>query len=518
MTEPLRSPRRTGPRTRPVCKSSRTASTRTASSATATCCGPERRPDMNARPRLTLTVVCAATAMLMLDIAVVNTAVPSIARDLHAGFQSIQWIVEAYTVALAATVLTAGSLADRLGRRRTFAIGLVLFTAMSAACGAAPSIATLDAFRAAQGVGAAIMFATSFALIRDAFPDPASRGGAFAAYGATIGASFAVGPLVGGVLTSWLDWRAIFFLNVPIGIAALAVVRRIHDGREQQSRPIDWAGQTLLISGLLGLVTALLRGNDSGWSSIEIETLLAAAVVSLAAFVIVQFRSRAPMLPPALFRNPSFTGAQLTAFAISASFFAQFVYASLYLQNVLGLSPIRTGLVFMPATFVLFVVSGATAQFQARVSARVLIGTGLVGVTIGLLAMLPLSADSHWYVLLPGLVIASIGTGLFNPALSAVVLRETDADNAGLAAGVNDTARQGGIAVGVAALGAMVPSAGALGGGHAAAFVTGLQHATVVAAVLSGLGAVAAFALIDRKQRKAASVVELPAQAVSLDA
>src|SRR5881398_2205221 len=216
----------------------------------------------------------APTAMLMLDIAVVNTAVPRIARDLHAGFQSIQWIVDAYTVALAATVLTAGSLADRLGRRRTFGLGLVLFTAMSAACGAAPTIGTLDAFRAVQGVGAAVMFATSFALIRDAYPDPASRGGAFAAYGATIGASFAVGPLVGGLLTSGLDWRAIFFLNVPIGLGSLAVVRRIHGGREQHARPIDWAGPTLLVGGLLALVTALLRGNASGWSSTEITSLL----------------------------------------------------------------------------------------------------------------------------------------------------------------------------------------------------------------------------------------------------
>src|SRR4051812_28584344 len=343
---------------------------------------------MNARQRLTLTVVCAATAMLMLDIAVVNTAVPSIARDLHAGFQSIQWIVDAYTVALAATVLTAVSLADRLGRRRTFAIGLVLFTAMSAACGAAPSIATLDAFRAAQGVGAAIMFATSFALIRDAYPDPAGRGGAFAAYGATIGASFAVGPLVGGVLTSWVAWRAIFLINVPIGLAALAVVRRIHDGREENRRPIDWTGQTLLVCGLVSLVTGLLRGNESGWGSTEIVALLAAAAVCLMSFAAVEFRVRYPMLPPPMFRNPSFTGAQVAAAAISASFFALFVYASIYLQDVLGLSPIRTGLAFMPATAVVFVVSGLTAQIQARVSARVLLSGGLALVTVGLLTML----------------------------------------------------------------------------------------------------------------------------------
>jgi EmrB/QacA subfamily drug resistance transporter len=454
------------------------------------------------RSRLTLSVVCAATAMLMLDIAVVNTAVPRIARDLHAGFQSIQWIVDAYTVALAATVLTAGSIADRVGRRRAFGVGLAVFTLMSVACGAAPTIGTLDAFRAAQGVGAAIMFATSMALIRDAYPDPASRGGAFAAYGATIGASFAVGPLVGGVLTDWLDWRAIFLLNVPIGLASLAVVRRIHDGREQQSRPIDWVGQSLLVGGLLAVVTALLRGNSTGWASTEITTLFAVGGIALVGFVLSQFRGRAPMLPPGLFRNPSFTGAQIAAFAISASFFAQFVYASLYLQNILGLSPIKTGLVFMPGTVVLLVVSGLTAQFQARVSARTLISVGLAGVTVGLVSMLVMTADSSWWVLEPGFIVASIGTGLFNPAVSMVVLRESDADNAGLAAGVHDTFRQGGIALGVAVLGSLVPAAGALGYGDGTAFVEGFKHATVVAAVLAGLGAIASYVFIDRNHRK----------------
>jgi MFS family permease len=349
------------------------------------------------------------------------------------------------------------------------------------------------------------MFATSMALIRDAYPEPASRGGAFAAYGATIGASFAVGPLVGGVLTDWVDWRAIFFLNVPIGLASLAVVRRIHDGREQQNRPIDWVGQTLLVSGLLAVVTALLRGNSKGWSSGQIEMLFAVGAVALVAFVVTQFRGRAPMLPPALFRNPSFTGAQIAAFAISASFFAQFVYASLYLQNILGLSPIKTGLVFMPGTVVLLVVSGMTAQIQARVSARLLISVGLVGVTAGLVGMLVISADSSWWVLEPGFVLASIGTGLFNPAVSMVVLRESTADNAGLAAGVHDTFRQGGIALGVAVLGSLVPASGALGYGDGTAFVEGFRHATIVAAVLAGVGAIASAYLIDRNHRATAA-------------
>ena len=234
--------------------------------------------------------------MLMLDIAVVNTAVPSIARDLHASFQGVQWLVDAYTVALAGTVLTAGSLADRLGRRHGLTLGLAVFT-LIVRCGVAGGLGELAGSRAFH-LGAAIMFATSFALIRDAYPNAADRGTAFAAYGATIGGSFAVRPLVGGILTSWLDWRAIFLINVPIGLAALTVVRRIHAGREEHRRRIHWTGQTLLVAGLVTLITGLLRGNGSGWGSTEIVALLASAAVCLVAFAVVELRGQHPMLPP----------------------------------------------------------------------------------------------------------------------------------------------------------------------------------------------------------------------------
>lgn len=459
-----------------------------------------------ARSRLTLAVACAATAMLMLDVAVVNTAVPSIARDLRASFAGIQWLVDAYTIALASMVLTAGALADRFGRRRSFGVGLALFTGMSVACCIAPSIFVLDAFRAAQGVGAAIMFATSLALIRDAYPEPGRRGGAFAAYGASIGAAFAVGPLAGGALTSWFGWRAVFFINVPVGLAALSLIKRIHDGRDRRGRPVDWPGQLLLISGLGSLVAALLRGNTAGWNSVPILAMLAVAAASLTGFVVAQRRGRHPMLPPSLFRNPSFTGAQLTAFAISASFFALFFYISIYLQDIVGLSPIRTGLSLLPATLVLFFVSALAGHLQSRVPARVLIGAGLSAVTAGLLAMLGASAGSSWTVLLPGELLAAVGAGLFNPAVSALVLRESDPDAPGLAAGVNDTARQGGIAVGIAVLGALVPDRlGVITGQAAAAasFVHGLHYAIALAAALAGLGAVAGVVLIDSADPRA---------------
>src|SRR4051794_33940026 len=219
----------------------------------------------------TLAVVSLATAVLMLDIAVVNTALPDIARDLHAGLGGLQWVVDAYTLALASVVLTAGSIADRLGRKRVFTIGMVLFTVSSAAAAFADSITVLNTARAVQGLGGAVLFATSLALLADAFPEAADRAKALAAYGATIGASFAVGPAIGGALTSGLGWEAVFFVNVPLGIAAIAMTARwVRESRDPNARKLDWPGQATLTAGLFLLVLALLRGNEDGWTSAPI--------------------------------------------------------------------------------------------------------------------------------------------------------------------------------------------------------------------------------------------------------
>src|SRR5689334_21314211 len=272
--------------------------------------------------RRTLAVACVATAMLMLDIAVINTAIPNIAKDLHAGLSGVQWVIDAYTLTLAAAVLTAGSLADRFGRKRSFIAGLTLFTASSLACGLAGSILALDVARAVQGIGAAIMFATALALIGDAFPSAKERAGALAVYGATIGASFAIGPLVGGALTSGFGWRSIFLINVPIGLVTIAAtVKYVRESRDEHARKIDWLGQVVLGAGLFLLVLALLRGNDQGWTSTAIVTELSAAVVLLAVFGLIESRVREPMLPLGLFKNRTFAGAQLGVFAISGSFF-----------------------------------------------------------------------------------------------------------------------------------------------------------------------------------------------------
>src|SRR3954463_1856046 len=243
--------------------------------------------------RWTLTVVSIATAMLMLDIAVVNTALPRIGEDLHAGLSGLQWVVDAYTLALASTVLPAGALADRLGRRRVFAVGLVVFTLSSLAAAMAGSIQVLNTARAVQGVGGAILFAVSLALLAHAFPGHRERTGALAVYGATIGASFAVGPLVGGLLTSGIDWQWVFLINVPIGIYALWVTyAKVEESRDPHPRRIDWPGQVTLTAGLGLLVLGLLRGNEDGWSSTPIVAELGGAGLLLAAFILVQARVR----------------------------------------------------------------------------------------------------------------------------------------------------------------------------------------------------------------------------------
>jgi EmrB/QacA subfamily drug resistance transporter len=463
---------------------------------------------MNSVQRWTLAVVCAATAILMLDIAVVNTALSAIAADLDTGLHGLQWVVDAYTLALATVVLTAGSLADRYGRRLVFAIGLVVFTTMSALCAASASIVMLDVSRAVQGLGAAAMFATSLALLADAFPDVRARAGALAAYGATIGASFAIGPAVGGALTSGLGWRWVFLVNLPIGLLCLYItVAKVRESRESHARPVDKLGLVTLTGGLFLLVLGLLRGNELGWGSTAIVAELAGAAVLLTAFVIVQARGRMPMLPLSLFRSGAFTGAQVTAFAISASFFAVFLYATIYLQHVLGLSAIEAGLVYLPSTMIILFVSAATAQLAQKVHPGALIAVGLLLVAAGMALLSTVGVDSSWTAVLPGTIVAGIGTGLFNPSVTAVALGSVPPEQSGLAAGVNDTFRQAGIAVGVAALGALIPQ-DVLAGGSASEYVDGLQTAMLAGAALAATGAIAGALLIRRRAVAAAPVPE----------
>jgi EmrB/QacA subfamily drug resistance transporter len=465
--------------------------------------------------RWTLVVVCAATAMLMLDIAVVNTALSKIAADLDTGLHGLQWIVDAYTLALASVVLTAGALADRFGRRRLFTAGLTLFTVASLFCALAGDIAFLNTARVAQGVGAAVMFAVSLALLANAFPDTKERINALAAYGATIGAAFAVGPVVGGALTSGIGWRAIFLINIPLGLACLWITRAyVAESKDAAARRVDLGGLLTLTGGLFLLILALLRGNEDGWGSVLIVSELAGAALLLVAFLGIEARVKEPMLPLGLFRDGRFTGAQIGAFAISASFFAVFFYITLYLQQILGLSAIEAGLVYLPGTVIMFFVAGATSALGERVSGRVMVSAGLALVALGMGLMTLAQVDSSWAIGLPGSIIAMIGTGLFNPAISNFALGSVPEHQSGLAAGVNDTFRQAGIAVGVAALGALIPTGASLGAADPQAFVGGLHDALWVCVALSGAGAVACWALLRTPAGVGVSEEQLDAELV----
>ena len=448
---------------------------------------------------VTIAVSCVATVMLMLDISVVNTALQHISAGLHTGLSGLQWVIDAYTLPLAAVVLTAGSIADKFGRKRLFVQGMFVFTAASALCAAAPGIGTLVGARAVQGLGAAVLFATALALISEVTPTPESRAKALGIFGAAIGASFAIGPFVGGALTQWVSWRAIFWINVPIGVLTLLLARRVHESRDPHARKVDMPGQITLIAGLFLLTLALLRGNQDGWGSARVVASLIGAVVFLVGFVAVEARSREPMLPLSLFRQAKFTGPQVLVFGIASTFFAGFLYATLYLQGVLGLSPIRTGLAYLPGTFLVFVVSGASAGLMTKIKPAVLATVGLALISVGLLVMaMTTHADSGWTAILPGLLIASVGCGLVNPAGSALALDALPSSQSGLASGANDTFRQTGVAIGIAWLGTFVPAAGPFGT-DPASYVTGMHHAFVAATVLALACAVGTGLLLVRR-------------------
>ncbi|MFT3864187.1 MAG: MFS transporter [Solirubrobacterales bacterium] len=410
----------------------------------------------------TLGAVCVATFMLLLDITVVNTALPKIQQDLGGSFSDLQWVIDAYALSLAALVLTAGSLADRLGRRRVFAAGLAIFSAASLLCALAPDPTFLNLARGLQGIGGAIMFAVSLALVAQEFAGGPERGMAMGIYGASIGVSVAVGPLIGGLLTDGLGWQSVFLVNVPVGIATIGITYwKLRESRDPNASRIDWGGVVTFSAALLVLVLALVRGNDEGWGSPLIVSLLAGGALLLAAFVAIERRVAEPMLPLGLFRRGAFTGVQIAAFAVSASMFSLFLYLTLYLQNFLGYSAIDAGLRYLPITVGAFVLAPISGMLLAKVQARYLMAGGLALTGVGLLLMAGLEMSSGWTALLAGFVVGGIGIGLLNPVVADVALSVVPKERSGMAAGINDTFRQVGVAVGTAAWGAIFLGVGA---------------------------------------------------------
>ena len=370
----------------------------------------------------TLIAVCTAIFMLLLDITVVNVALPDMQRDLDASFAQLQWVVDAYALTLATTVLAAGSLADLFGRRLVFTIGLVLFTVASFACGIAGNAGVLIGARAVQGVGGGIMFAVSLALLANAFHGR-ERGTAFGIWGATTGAAVAIGPLVGGVLTEWAGWRWIFFVNIPIGIAAIVrddvAGRRVEEPAAGPGRLArDGCADGIAIPARLRVAAGQREGLvERAHPLLPDRRRRAARGVRRDRARATRSDARRPAVPEA-----GFVGAQIAAFAISASIFSAFLYLTLYLQNVLGYSPLAAGLRFLPLSLAAFVVAAISGNLTSRVSARWLMGAGLAIIGVSLLLMARVDADSGWTVLLPGFVLGGIGIGLTNPALASTAV------------------------------------------------------------------------------------------------
>jgi EmrB/QacA subfamily drug resistance transporter len=406
-----------------------------------------------------LVAVCLGTFMLLVDVSIVNVALPQMALDLGASFAGLQWVVDVYALSLAALLLLVGSLSDVVGRRRTYLVGLAVFVAASLACGLAPSQGALVAARAVQGAGAAGMFATTIALINAAYTGRA-RGVAFGIWGATNGAAAAAGPIVGGLLTEGLSWRWVFFVNVPIGLIAIAVSRRaLAEPQRSGARPrIDWAGGVAFTVAAATTTMALVRANEEGWTSTTTLGLLAIGVVSLAGFVAIEARSAAPLLDLTLLRRGPLAGILVAALLYTAAAFSALVYASIWLQTVLGLGAIAAGVVTLPLSALAFAVAAAGGRFMHDLSPRLVLGGGLALIGAGDLLQLGLGGGSSWARLLVGLAVVGVGVGAMSPVLASAAMAAVPPERSGMAAGAVNTARQLGFALGIAVLGSVFSS------------------------------------------------------------
>ncbi len=458
----------------------------------------------------TLIAVCFGTFMLLLDITVVNVALPDIQAALHSSFADLQWVVDAYALTLAAFLLTAGVLGDMYGRRGMFAIGLVLFSLASLACGLATTPLMLNLSRAAQGVGGAIMFATSLALIAQAFSGR-ERGTAIGVYGAVVGGAVAIGPLVGGAITSGIGWRWIFFVNIPIGVVAVVItLSKVDNAKFSTGRRIDWLGFFSFTASLFLLVYALVQGNAKGWGSTYILSMLIGSAVLMTVFLVGEWRQDDPMLDLGLFRRPAMVGVSLGSFTLSASIFAMFLYLTLYMQTVLGYSPFQAGVRFLPLTMLAFFAAPIAGKLTVRVRARLMMGLGLALVALSCELMSHVQATSSWLVLLPGFLVGGVGIGITNPVLASASVSVVPPERSGMSTGAASTFRQVGIATGIAGLGAVFI--------HQVkpAVVTSLRSTPAGQAVLDHGGSQLGSALASGGVRQAAAAVPVEAGRTAL--
>jgi len=440
-----------------------------------------------------LALTSVASLMVALDALVVTTALSTIRVDLGASIEQLEWTVNAYNLSFAVLLMTAAAIGDRFGRRRMFVAGLGLFVAASAACALAPDVGWLIAARAVQGVGAAMITPVALALLSANYPAEL-RGKAMGLFAGITGLAVLGGPVVGGAIAQGAAWEWIFWLNVPIGLAAIPLVlRRIPESYGRRAR-LDFAGLALVTGAALGIVWALVRGNAAGWGSVEVVGALAAGVVLAIAFVVWELRTPEPMLPMGFFRSRGFAAGNASVFFLIASLFGAAFFLAQFLQTALGFGPLGTGLRLMPWTATLFIVAPIAGSLVNRVGERPLIVGGLLLQTIGMVWIGLIASPTMDYVdMVPALVLAGTGVSMAIPATQNVVMSAVPATEAGKASGTYNMLRQLGGVFGIALLVAVFTGAG----GYASpqAFTNGFAPAIGVTAGLALIGAVAGLGL-----------------------
>jgi EmrB/QacA subfamily drug resistance transporter len=430
----------------------------------------------------TLGAVSVGLFMIMLDNTIVNVALPSIRRDLGMSLESLEWIVAGYALTFAAFMLTGGKLADFLGRRLIFMAGLVVFTGASLACGLAPNGGFLIGARVVQGLGGALMNPATLSIITATFA-PRERGRAIGIWAGVSAMALAIGPLVGGLLVEHVNWHWIFFINVPVGIVGLLTAPLfIAETRDQSAEQrLDVPGLAASAVGLFSLTYAFIEANNYGWTSPRILGAFAVAALSLGAFVLLERHQRAPMLDLSLFRNRTFGGANASMLFVGLAMFGTFFYVSLYMQNVLGYSPVQAGASFLPMTLLIIVIAPRAGALTDRVGSRWLVGFGMTMLAVMLFYYSQLGAHESFWAILPGLLIGGVGMGSTMTPLTAAAMSAVAVDKAGVGSAVLNSARQVGGSLGIAVMGAIVASS--------SDYLTGFHDALSVGAVLCLVGA-----------------------------
>ncbi len=459
----------------------------------------------------TLLSVSFGLFMIMLDNTVVNVALPSMQKALHISTSELEWVVVGYALSFATCMLTGGKLADLFGRRLLFVVGLAVFTAASLACGLAPSAGFLIGARVVQGVGAAIMNPSTLGIITATFP-PRQRGTAIGIWAGVSAMALAIGPLVGGLLTEKVDWSWIFFVNVPVGVLGIALAFWAIDESKDMSaeQRLDLPGLFTSGAGLFALTYALIEANTYGWTSTRILALFGVAVLALAVFAWLELRQRLPMLDLSLFRNATFSGANLAMLLVALAMFGIFFYNSLFIQNVLGYSAIQTGAIFLPMTVLIILIAPRAGKLSDTVGPRWLIGGGLALVAGSLVLFAQLDESSTFWNILPGLLVGGVGMAFTMTPTTAAAMGSVPVDKAGVGSAVLNSMRQVGGSLGIAVMGAVVGSqvhVGPRNPAFADQFVSGYHHGLYVACGIAAAGALVAVATV-RKVRQPAPAAQ----------